>query len=388
MIHRREFLGRAAGASIGLAATAARPGEVAAAPPLPPPPLAYDDRVARVLADARAAGARFPGMVAGIVRRDKLVGIAADGVRKVGSREPIAVTDRFHMGSNTKAMTATMIGVLIDAGRLRWDSTLGATFPDVAAMMDPAYRAVTLDMLLEHRAGLPANIAWAEADPAVAPTFQRRAILSTELWRPPRSRPGTKFEYSNVGYALAGLMAEEVTAIPWETLMQRLVFGPLGMTTVGYGPPGTSWTVNQPWGHRSGGGTPVPDRGDNPPVIGPAGTVSLAVGDWARFASFHLGDGTWAGKRILSPETFKGLHTPAPGTNYTGGWLVSNRLFRGNNPVWEHAGSNTYWYAIIRLYPRQGFGVLTACNAGQPVGDAACKRVADLLQTLEPTTRE
>ncbi len=387
MIDRRDFLARVAGASIGLAG--ARDGAVSGSQLAPGAPAAAggNDQVAGALAAARATDRRCPGMVAAIVHRDRLAGIAAEGVRKVGARERVVVTDRFHMGSNTKAMTATMIGVLIDAGRLRWDSTLGSVFPDQVEMMHLAYRTVTLDMLLEHRAGLPPNVRWAAADPAVAPTFQRRAMLSTDLWQPPRSRPGSKFEYSNLGYVLAGLMAEEVTATPWETLMQRHVFGPLGMTTVGYGPPGTSWTVNQPWGHRPSGPTLVPDRGDNPPVIGPAGTVSLTVGDWARFASFHLGDGTWAGKRLLSPETFKELHTPAPGNNYAGGWLIGGRSLRGNNPVWEHAGSNKFWYALIRLYPRQGFGVLTACNAGEPIGDAACKQVADLLQRLESTTR-
>ena len=104
--------------------------------------------------------------------------------------------------------------------------------------------------------------------------------------------------------------------------------------------------------------------------------------DWAKFASFHLGDGTVGGRRLLSPPTFKELHTPAPRETYAGGWIISNRLGRGRGPVYEHAGSNTVWFVIIRLFPNQQYGVLVACNAGGPPGEAACTFVANALQAL------
>ena len=120
------------------------------------------------------------------------------------------VTDQIHIGSCTKAMTATLIGMLVDEGKLTWGSTIGEVFPDQAEQVHPDFQAVTLSHLLTHRAGLPPR------RPLVAAPGPRRrpnsASRSSTAWleEPPRHRPGSTYEYSNVGYALAGLMAERV----------------------------------------------------------------------------------------------------------------------------------------------------------------------------------
>jgi CubicO group peptidase (beta-lactamase class C family) len=69
------------------------------------------------------------------------------------------------------------------------------------------------------------------------------------LERTPLSRPGLTYAYSNVGYALAGLMAEQVCGKSWESLMQKRLFDPLGMASAGFGTPGIGEAVTQPWGH-------------------------------------------------------------------------------------------------------------------------------------------
>ena len=390
MISRRRFLRGGALAStgwLGSGAAGCRHASAALSPPEPTANLPLNRAVARAIAAARQANRRFPGMVAGLVRRGGLVGIAADGVRRVGFPDRVEVSDRFHLGSNTKAMTATWVGMAIDAGKLGWDSTLAGVVPDLATRIHPRYRGVTVDQLLSHRAGLPANIAWWGVPEGMTPPSQRRWVLANALSGPPVTAPGAAFGYSNLGFVLAGLLAEEATKIPWEVAIRRFVFDPLGMASAGFGPPGSSQTVREPWGHKPLGADFRPTRDDNPPVMGPAGTVHASVIDWARFAAFHLGDGTVAGKPLVSPPTFGRLHTPAPRADYAGGWLISNRLGRGNGPLYEHAGSNTVWFAIIRLLPRRDFGVVVACNAGGPPGETACTLVADALQALEPSTR-
>lgn len=383
MLDRRRFLGLAALTSAGRVAPAgAAPRPDPAAPALP-----FDAEVARALAAARRASRRFPGMVAAILRKDRLTGVAAEGARKLGAPDPVEVGDRFHLGSCTKAMTATWAGMAIDAGRLRWDTTLAAAFPDLADRMHPDYRAATLAQLLEHRAGLPANVDWWGAPANLPPPLQRRWVAASALGRRPTAAPGSAFGYSNLGYVLAGAMVEAATGVAWEDGIRRQVFGPLGMASAGFGPPGSARDAREPWGHKPVGPLLIPARDDNPPVMGPAGTVHASVVDWARFAAFHLGDGAAGTRRLLSRETFAELHTAAPGQTYAGGWLVSGRARGGLGPILEHAGSNTVWFAIVRLFPRANFGVLTACNAGGPVGESACTRAADALQALEPITR-
>ena len=390
MIPRRGFLGR-----LALAATAPAAlgwGRIARAnrgfdPADGLAGLRFNREVAAILVEIRRQRRRFPGMVAAILRGNGLIGIAADGVRKFAAPERVEVTDQVHLGSCTKAMTATMIASVVDSGKLRWDSTLASIFPDAVASLHADYRAVTLDQLLHHTAGLPADVAWNEFDQTPT-TLGRRAILTGELREAPTTAPGSTFEYSNLGYCLAALMAETVTADSWEGLIRRTVFDPLGMTSAGFGPPGTEGQVDQPWGHLGVGPLYVPVRGDNPPVMGPAGTVHVTLEDWAKFAAFHLGDGaTPTGQRLVTAESLAKLHTPDPGKNYAGGWLVAPGRDWSNGPILDHGGSNTMWFAYILLIPGHKFGVLVACNGGGGHAQTACLEVATRLRKLEPTTR-
>ena len=78
-----------------------------------------------------------PGMAAAVVRNGEIVALGVAGVRTRGKPDKIAATDRFHIGSDTKAMTAMLCGILVDEGKLKWDQTLGETFPELKKSMHP-----------------------------------------------------------------------------------------------------------------------------------------------------------------------------------------------------------------------------------------------------------
>ena len=99
-----------------------------------------------------------PGMAAAVIRRGDIVAIGVAGVRTRGKADKIAVTDCFHLGSDTKAMTAFLCGILVDEGKLKWTQTLGTTFSDLKKSMYPQYQAVTLEQLLNQRGGAPGAI--------------------------------------------------------------------------------------------------------------------------------------------------------------------------------------------------------------------------------------
>ncbi len=297
--------------------------------------------------------------------------VGAVGVRKVGSPSPIRVDDLVHLGSCTKAMTATMIGTLVDEGRLRWDSSVAEVFPEWAGSIHPAYARVTLDQLLRQRAGLPHDVGWWEVDRTWPVVEQRLALLGRALQAAPESAPGSKYSYSNTGYVLAGMMAERAAGMPWEDLMRRRVFGPLGMTSAGFGPPGTRGLVDLAWGHKASGDLVEAVHHDNPPAMGPAGTVHGSLADWARFGSYHL-TGRLGPTRLLRPETLRALHTPRPGEEYVGGWFALERSWAGGMAL-NHNGSNTYWYCVVWLAPAIDLGLLVATNAAGPPAEAACE---------------
>jgi CubicO group peptidase (beta-lactamase class C family) len=278
----------------------------------------------------------LPAIAAAVIRNGRTVALGAVGLRKVDSDVKVTDDDKFHLGSCTKAMTATLIGMLVERGKLRLDMTLAEALPDLAREMHPEYRDVTLKHLLAHRAGLPpSNKSWPKGKSSMdmhnlpgPPMQQRLAYAKMMISRKPQAKPGTKYIYSNAGYAILGVVAEQAMNTPWETMMKEMLFDPLGITTAGFGAMGSPGKIDQPWQHKFIGGKLKPIEpgpvSDNPPVIAPAGTVHCSVGDWARFIACHL-KGARNGKTLLKPETFKVLHTPAFDGDYMGGWGVKER---------------------------------------------------------------
>jgi CubicO group peptidase (beta-lactamase class C family) len=333
--------------------------------------LRPDPRLEERLEPVRAKHS-LPGLVGAFLQGERLASIAAVGLRRLGSAERLRITDQVHLGSCTKAMTATMIGMLVEDGLLSWSSTIRDVFPDDSHRLHADFQGVTLSHLLTHRAGLPHDASWWSL-PGLNPTDQRRAGLVTLMASAPLSRPGTTYAYSNAGYVLAGLMAEQVTAQPWDELIRQIVFEPLGMASAGFGSPGggSSGRVDAAWGHRESHGRLEATRQDNAPVMGPAGTVHCSISDWGKFASLHL-LGESGKDRLLKPATLKVLHTPPPGHEYAGGWIVLDRSWAGGRAL-THSGSNTSWYCTIWIAPGRGFATLVATNLGGDTAAAACE---------------
>ena len=133
----------------------------------------------------------------------------------------------------------------------------------------------------------------------------------------------------------------------------------------------------QPWGHQANG-TPVKPgpKADNPPGIGPAGTVHCTLADWAKFVAFHLTSGK-SNPGLLKPESFDTMHTSADG-QYAMGWLTAKRPWAGGTAL-THAGSNTMWYCVAWLAPKKNFAVLVMINQG---GDGASRAADDVASAL------
>jgi CubicO group peptidase (beta-lactamase class C family) len=336
---------------------------------------------------------QVPALAAAVIQEDRVVALGAVGVRKLGSPETVTMSDRFHLGSDTKAMTATMLALLVEQGRLRWDTTLAEAFPDLRETMHPDYRAVTLEQLLQHRGGTPENLdrdgLWARLWMREGtPREQRELLARTVLAWPPAAPPGTQFLYSNAGYAIAGVMAERATGEAWEDLMRRMLFEPLGMASAGFGAPGTPGVVDEPRGHVVRWLLTMPmepgPAADNPPAIGPAGTVHCSLPDWAKFIREHLRSER-GGSGLLKPESFVRLHTPPPSGDYALGWGVMESAAEGR--CLSHAGSNTMWYVQAWLALDKGYAVLVATNVGGTAGEHATgEAIGELIRWVREQT--
>lgn len=315
----------------------------------------------QAIVDKAVTNAGVPGMAAAIADSRGVRAVAAAGVRKQGDKTPFTADDQVHLGSCTKAMTASLIGLLVDEGKLAWDSKLIDVVPELRDKAHVDYHEATLWSLLTHRAGFPANASWWSRQSL--PMHERRVAILAEGLAAASSGVG-EHHYSNVGYVAAGVMAEAVTGKTWEELMRERLFEPLGMKSAGFGPPGAIGKVEQPWGHRKGwfglAGWSA-NQIDNAPALGPAGTVHATAEDWAKFLAVQLSDGPTP---LLKPETLQRLHTPDEGDDqrYAGGWMVRERGWGEGEVLW-HNGSNTSWYALTWVAPNTDRSYLCVVNA-------------------------
>ncbi len=377
------------------------------------------------------------GMVAAVLRGERIIAQGAAGVRKRGTTERITLEDRFHLGSCTKAMTATLVALLVEEGRLNWTTTLREVFADTVKPMHPAWEQVTVRQVLAHRAGLPMDpdgLGWVfnlfflapyaglrRGPEAMRPPRlrlgtlpqQRLEIVRQALARPAKIPPGAKYWYSNVGYILAGAVLEHLTGRPWEALMRERLFQPLGIGTGGFGPPGGAAKTDQPWGHSSVVGKaidPGSPAAEFPLYYAPAGLAHMTITDWAKFIGLHLrGDpaNPHCQAALLKLDTFAELHAVAPATSskgwvvrgttllatgdaapavtYCAGWFVSPADWaQGARPgdtgrrFW-HGGSNGQWLSAAFIAPEIDFAVLVACNRGLDIAVWKTRQAAKAL---------
>ncbi len=310
---------------------------------------------------------KLVGLAAMVMVDGKVVASAAHGERKKGSGVSLELGDRWHLGSISKSITATMIARLVETGQMQWTDTVGERFPDAAIHED--WKPVTLQQLLTHTSGAPANFSLGVRlkKPALGPecTRERRNAVIDVMAEKPAHPPGEKFAYSNVGYTIAGAMAETATGVSWEDLVKREIFEPLELTGAGFGPPKSpSETLDQPRGHRGtlDWKTSASDEQDNTPIIGPAGTVHMTLNDLCTYATEHLRGELGTGK-LLAAETYKRLHTPKL-HDYACGWVVKQPTHEIPCTVYWHNGSNTMWYALVVFIPGKNMVVAVTSNDG------------------------
>ena len=336
---------------------------------------------------ARLVEQGSPGAVVMVLDHGDPV-IAAAGVRANGRAPEIEQADLWHLGSNTKAMTAVLVARLVEQGVVDWDDTVGDWLGDRVETIRPEYADATFADLMHHRSGIIANpgpitsLQLMGTDDGRDVMADRLRYAAAALDHDPGAAPG-EFLYSNAGYTVAGTMLEAATGESWETLLVREVFTPLGIEHAGFGPPGPTSDVDQPRGHRGGmfGGLNAVAPGasaDNPPAMGPAGRVHMSMADYALWL-----DAVMAGARgegdpdFLSPESWQILLTPPEGGNYAMGWGVTDE-----GTVLRHAGSNTMWFVQAVLWPEADRAAVAGVNEGRL--DRVAPRVGEVVLGYAP----
>ena len=285
--------------------------------------------------------------------------VFAAGPLEKGASQTVGQDARWHIGSISKSFTATLVMQLVDRGALDLERPVAEYLPAFRDHMHADWQRVTLRELLSHTARIPANAPsglWSKTydDPA----FEGRRRALSGMWSTRLKGKSGTFTYSNIGYVLAGLIVEEVTGETWENLILSEIAKPLGLTSLGFGPP---QGASDPKGHSSRFGftralDPANVMADNPKWVGPAGTLHMSLADLTRWGQAHLQACKGARPAFLSQASCQLMQTPEA-DDYGLGWVVE----ADPKAVW-HNGSNTLWYAILLLSPEQDTVVAVATN--------------------------
>jgi CubicO group peptidase (beta-lactamase class C family) len=293
------------------------------------------------------------------------------GVRRLGKEEPVTPDTVFGIGSLTKAMTATGIGILVDDGKMAWDEPVRKHLPWFRLSDPLADRDVTLRDLLCHRTGLARHDhLWYRAPWTVEESVRRMARLE------PSSSFRSRYEYCNLTYLAAGLALSGAAEEPWTDFLRKRLFEPLDMKAVVY-----TATAARKSGRAATPHTRKPS-GDVEPIdwypddeqLRASGSVKTNVRDLGRWVRFQLNGGVLDGKRVISAKTLAETHTPqvvqppeperyppddVNQISYGLGWRVFD--YRGKL-VWEHAGAVDGFRARVVLLPRERLGLVVLVN--------------------------
>jgi len=341
-------------------------------------PAAQARQDVQTLADGLVE-AGSPGAVVMLIQNDHQQ-IAVAGLRLSTGEAAIEESDAWHLGSNTKAMTAVLAARLVERGLIDWDATIGDTLGDDFDRIDPVLTEATLADLLQHRSGMKANtgrvtsLAMSGLFGARDAQADRHTYLR-DLLRNPAGARGD-FLYSNAGYVAAAMMLEAVSGQSWEDLIQTEVFDALELVSAGFGPP----QGDNPQGHRTGLGRLAPvgtnAGADNPPAMNPAGRVHMSMPDYAIFLQLVLAGARSEENDCLSRDSWQTLLTPPDGSDYAMGWGVNA------DGSLRHAGSNTMWFVQAVIWPQQGRIAVAGVNDGRL--DEVAPRVRAVLGELVP----
>jgi CubicO group peptidase (beta-lactamase class C family) len=337
-------------------------------------------RSADAAADRFLEGKHLPGVAYGIVAGGTLVHTRGLGTLRVGEEARPDGDSVFRIASMTKSFTAATIVSLRDEGRLSLDDPIAAHVPELAELRGPTADspAITIRHLLTMSAGLATDDPWGDRQQGL----DLRSF--SELLRGPLTfawTPGTRFEYSNLGYGILGRLITNIVGEEYREVVRRRLLVPLGMGATGF------LAEEVAPGRRAHGyvwrdGAFVEEPLDGYGALAAMGGIFSSVRDLARWVGFFLdsypprddpeGDlplprasrremqqahGAWL-PGISQPST--DADAEIAGGAYGMGLFVEDSLRWGR--IVRHSGGYPGFGSDMRWHPASGLGVIALAN--------------------------
>ena len=311
-----------------------------------------------------------PGLALAITRDGEGDWVKAYGLRDVEASLPVTGDTQFILCSVTKSFTALGLAILVDEGRLDWTKPVRDYLPEFRLHDAVATERVTVIDLLCHHTGLPRHDwIWMPAD------ISRAEMLVALRYLEPSKDIRAAYQYCNLGYVAAGMVAERISGQTWEDFTLERIMKPLGMVHTGFSDadltraPDSARPYVQHDHEKPGEFTrrrarlwPIADT--------PAGGINVAASDMARYMRLYLADGKVDGAPLVSSARLKALHEPRV---YAGksefaeigeihyGLGLATHHYRGERVV-SHSGGWIGWGTLMSLMPERRCGVTVLTN--------------------------
>ncbi len=247
-----------------------------------------------------------PGLALVIVKGDQVLLSKGYGVRDIGKPGKVDEHTLFAIGSNTKAFTATAIGLLVQEGKLAWDEPVTKYIPSFRLHNSHTTQLMTIRDLLCHRSGLGT---WA-GDVLLLSSYSTEEVVRRLQHIPPEYSFRAGYGYSNLMFITAGLIIETVSGLSWDEFIRQRIFEPLGMTDSVTNPRffGENKNIASPHEDIKGKLQTVFQREDA--HIGAAGSIHASVADIAQWLKMQLNHGSLDGKQLADSAIIEETHTP------------------------------------------------------------------------------
>ncbi|MFN0180082.1 MAG: serine hydrolase [Gemmatimonadales bacterium] len=352
------------------------------------PTREIDSLLARVIADWKV-----PGVAVGVVSDGRVVLATGSGYRDLERRLPVTPRTMFGIGSNTKSFTGLLAAMLVADGRLSWSEPVRRYLPEFELADPVATRLATLPDLLTHMTGLPRHDGlW------YGRSWPRSEILGRLRHLEPSATFRAKWQYNNLMFLTAGMVAERVTGQTWDDLVERRILTPVGMaaTKTRYRDQLTTSERALTYELRDGTIEPVPLRdADN---IGPAGSIGSTVEDMLKYVQMYLDNGFVGGKpviptpalkAVLTPHVMMGVDIAAPESDFPElgirvyGLGLAKTYYRGELMVLHGGGIDGYTSQMTWM-PARKLGIVVLTNSTSPASEILTYSLYDRLLGLGP----
>lgn len=311
-----------------------------------------------------------PGIAVAVVKDGKVIHAKGYGVRSIKSKLPVDENTLFGVASNTKAMTAAALGMLIDAQKITWDTKVSDVIPEFELYDPYVTREFTIRDLLTHRSGLGLGagdlMIWPDSS-----TVTKSQLIHNLRYLKPVSSFRSKYDYDNLLYIVAGEVVSRVSGISYEDFIESRIMKPLGMTKTA-----ASWyrlkdKSNVIDGHAPYQGKLLPVGLSFTELGNAAGGVYSSVLDMSKWAIAMLNNGKYGDKlqqelfsaavhrELWTPQTIITGANPSSFSSYGLGWFLSN--VNGSFQA-SHTGGLSGIVTQVTLLPEQKLGIIVLTN--------------------------